>query len=63
MPLRQSRLANRGDVFSCAERRCAHGRSDEPEDEPEPRPRVVDRAHLVVDQAVRETELAHDAFA
>ena len=36
---------------------------DEPVDEAQTRPRVVDRAHLVVDEAVCETDVAHDALA
>ena len=32
-------------------------------DESQARPRVVDRAHLVVDEPVREPDLAHDALA
>src|SRR5215472_1839326 len=32
-------------------------------DEAKAGPRFVDRAHLVVDESVRESELAHDPFA
>ena len=38
------------------------GRSREAVHEPQPRPRVVDRAHLVVDETVRETDVAHDVL-
>ena len=41
----------------------ALGAIDQPVHEPQTRPRVVDRAHLVVDETVREPDLTHDALA
>ena len=35
----------------------------EPVHEPQPGPRVVDRAHLVVDETVRQADIAHDVLA